>query len=131
VRAAGFGSRANWFAEANGETAVLLMIEGAEGIAALPDILDIPALTGIFLGPVDLSHALGVPGQTGHPDVLAEMERAIGMAKAKGKACAVFASEPAIARKWSDAGVSLIAYGVDTGHILSGLKTAAHNLRHG
>jgi 4-hydroxy-2-oxoheptanedioate aldolase len=131
VRAADFGSRANWFAEANAETAVLLMIEGAGGLAALPDILDIPALTGIFLGPVDLSHALGVPGQTGHPTVLAEMEKAIGMAKAKGKAAAVFASDPALARKWDEAGVSLIAYGVDSGHILGGLKAALHNLKNG
>jgi 4-hydroxy-2-oxoheptanedioate aldolase len=129
VRAAGFGSRANWFAEANAETAVLLMIEGAGGLAALPDILDIPMLTGVFLGPVDLSHALGVPGQTGHPKVLAEMEKAIGRAQAKGKAVAVFAADPALARKWRDAGVSLIAYGVDTGHILNALKTVAHNLQ--
>jgi 4-hydroxy-2-oxoheptanedioate aldolase len=129
VRAAGYGSRSNWFAEANAETAVMVMIEGESGLAALPDILDIPGLTGVFLGPVDLSHALGVPGQTGHAKVIAEMEKAIALAQEKGKAVAVFASDPSLARKWSEAGVSLVAYGVDAGHILGALKAVAYNLR--
>lgn len=129
VRAAGYGSRANWFAVANQETAVLLMIEGAGGLAALPEILDIPALTGIFLGPVDLSHALGVPGETGHPLVLAKMETAIGEAQAKGKASAVFAANAGLARKWRESGVALIGYGVDTAHVLAGLRAAASEAR--
>jgi 4-hydroxy-2-oxoheptanedioate aldolase len=129
VRAASYGGRADFFAAANEETAVLLMIEGPGGVAALPQILDIPALTGVFLGPVDLSHALGVPGQTGHPSVIAEMEKAIAAAETKGKASAVFAADPGLAHKWRTLGAALIAYGVDSGHILTALKEVAHNLK--
>jgi 4-hydroxy-2-oxoheptanedioate aldolase len=129
VRAADYGARPSWFAIANPETAVLLMIEGPGGIAALPEILDIPALTGIFLGPVDLSHALGVPGETGHPAVVSKMAEAIAAAAAKGKASAVFAAAPDFAATWREAGVSLIGYGVDTAHALAGLRAAAEAAR--
>ena len=71
VRAAGYAAGADWFARANAESAVLLMVEGTAGIAALPRILETPGLDAIFIGPFDLSQALGVPGQVEHPDVLA------------------------------------------------------------
>jgi len=128
VRAAGYGSRGDWFAQANQETAVLLMIEGVEGLAALPEILEIPFLTGVFLGPVDLSHALGVPGQTSHPLVVEKMQAVISAASGKGVAAAVFAAEPELAKKWRGMGVSLIAYGVDSGHVLIGLQSIVRDL---
>lgn len=118
TRAADFGSGPEWFPRSNAETAVLVMIEGRDGVAALPEIVAVPGLDGIFLGPVDLSHSLGVPGQSGHPKVVAEIERAIVAAKAAAMAVAVFAPKPEGARKWREAGARLLAVGEDTAHIM-------------
>jgi 4-hydroxy-2-oxoheptanedioate aldolase len=117
VRAGGFGQRKNWFAEADREIAVLVMVEGATALADLPGILAVPGLTGIFLGPVDLSHALGVPGELDHPSVVAALQRAVEQAGAHGMAVGVFSAEATAAARWWASGVRLVAVGVDTGLI--------------
>src|SRR5262249_8577474 len=58
LRAALYGG-ANYQAEANGEIVVLAMIETKEGLANLESICATPGLDGIYIGPADLSYALG------------------------------------------------------------------------
>ncbi len=129
VRAADYSGRAAWFAEANRDVAVLLMIEGASGVAELPQILETPALDGIFIGPMDLSHALGVPGDMGHEKVVATIESAISACRAKGITAGIFAGTPEAAKRWIGRGVTLIASGVDTTHLLSGMQAVTKAVR--
>lgn len=129
VRGADYSGRAEWFAEANRDVAVLLMVEGAGGVAALPDILKLPTLDGIFLGPMDLSHALGVPGEMGHPKVVAAIEGVIDACTAAGVTTGIFAGTAEAAKRWIGRGVTLVGSGVDTGHFLRALKAAVSELR--
>ena len=129
IRAADYSSRIAWFAEANADTAILLMVEGAGGVAELPQILATPHLDGVFLGPMDLSHALGVPGETGHPKVVETIESVIDATRASGIASAIFAGSPEAARRWLGRGVTLVGLGVDTTHILAALKAAVGAVR--
>lgn len=129
VRAAGYSGRAEWFAEANRDVAVLLMIEGAGGVAELSRILETPTLDGIFLGPMDLSHALGVPGEMGHPEVVATIERVVDACKAKGMTTGIFAGSVEASRRWIDRGVTLVGAGVDTAHLLKALKGVVGEIR--
>jgi 4-hydroxy-2-oxoheptanedioate aldolase len=122
VRAAGYHADAGYFARANGEHVVLLMIEGPGGIAALPEILALPGLDGVFIGPYDLSQSLGVPGQVEHPEVLRTVERLVRETASRGVATAVFAPTPALARRWLDLGVRLVGLGFDTAMILDGFR---------
>lgn len=122
VRAAGFGSRKDFFAEANREIAVLVMIEGKAGVAAATDILDVPSLDGVFIGPVDLSHALGVPGEIDHPRVLETIDEVVGKARARSITTAVFTPSAVGARRWIGRGVGLVAVGVDSAHVLDGMR---------
>ena len=124
VRAAGYAAGADWFARADAEAAVLLMVEGTAGIAALPDILATPGLDAIFIGPFDLSQALGVPGQVEHPDVLSRIESIVAAAAARRVATAVFAPTPSLARRWLALGVRLVAVGFDTALALDGFRAA-------
>jgi 4-hydroxy-2-oxoheptanedioate aldolase len=124
VRAARYSSGPEWFAQANEDTAVLVMVEGSAGIDALPFILEVEALDGVFVGPVDLSHALGVPGQTDHPMVVEKAGSIIASARAAGLSTAVFAPTAEAARRWLDHGVGLVAYGVDSGLALAGYRAA-------
>jgi 2-keto-3-deoxy-L-rhamnonate aldolase RhmA len=114
VRAAGYGTVPDWYAAANRDTAVLVMIEGVAGVAAIPEILAVPGLDAIFLGPVDLSHSMGVPGQIDHPRVREAMESVAAKATAQGLATAVFAPDAERARAWWTLGIRLVACGVDT-----------------
>jgi len=123
VRAADFSGRAGWFRDANDEAAVIVMIEGREGAAAADRILETPHLDGVFFGPVDLSHALGVPGQIDHPSVVEKITEIVGKAQKLSLATAIFTPTPEGARKWLRLGVRLVAVGVDAAHVLAGLRS--------
>lgn len=129
VRAADYSSRIEWFAESNRDTAVLLMIEGAGAIAELDQIIDTPNLDGIFIGPMDLSHALGVPGEVTHPSVVEAIERVIAATRAKGLICGIFAGTSEAARRWIGRGVTLIGVSVDTVQFLRVLKETVAEVR--
>jgi 2-keto-3-deoxy-L-rhamnonate aldolase RhmA len=114
VSAAGYGTVPDWFAVANRETAVMVMIEGTAGIDAISEIMSVPGLDAIFLGPMDLSHSMGLPGEIDHPRVREAMEAVTHKAVAHGLATAVFAPDPGRARTWWPLGIQLVACSVDT-----------------
>jgi 4-hydroxy-2-oxoheptanedioate aldolase len=114
VRAAGYGATRGWFARANRDVAVMMMIEGEEGVNATSQIARLPGVDALFLGPVDLSHALGVPGRPDHPRVVARLEEAARHAAEEGVATAVFTPEPQGVAAWRRRGVRMVACGVDT-----------------
>jgi len=122
VRAAGFHGDPSWYHRANAKTAVLVMIEGAAGAASAPDIMKVPGLDGVFLGPVDFSHAMGVPGQIDHPSVVGKFEEIIRTGTDLEVATAVFAPSAERSRAWLERGARMVAVGCDTSHIVQALQ---------
>ncbi|MER3421595.1 MAG: 2,4-dihydroxyhept-2-ene-1,7-dioic acid aldolase [Chloroflexota bacterium] len=51
---------AEYVAKANHEIACIVMIETKQGLENLDDILSVPGLDGVYIGPSDLSFALGL-----------------------------------------------------------------------
>jgi 4-hydroxy-2-oxoheptanedioate aldolase len=129
VRAADYSGRLEWFAEANRDTAILLMIEGQGGLAAADAIAALPHLDGIFIGPMDLSHALGVPGEMGHAKVVEAIRAVIAACKAKGITAGIFAGTPEAAKRWMAEGVRLTGLSVDTSIILTAMKRTVAGAR--
>lgn len=115
VRAARFSAldRSDYFAAAN-EALVILQLEGKH-LSEYEKVADIPGVDILFIGPYDLSQALGVPGQIEHPKVLDEMRKIIAVAKRKNKTVGVFADSLIQTQRWIQAGVQYIAYSVDVG----------------
>lgn len=122
VRAADFQAGPGWFAQANAAVAVIAMIEGREGIAALPEILQVEGLDAVFLGPVDLAQSLGVGLEPEHPRVVQAVSEVVQAAAAAGKATAVFAPTAAAARRWIERGVGLVAVSEDTATISAAFR---------
>jgi len=52
---------ADYHANANADTAVITMIETREALDNLDDILSVPGIDAIYVGPADLSISLGLP----------------------------------------------------------------------
>lgn len=129
VRAADFDAKTGWFEKANRSICVMAMIEGREGLEALPDILAVEGLDGIFLGPVDMAQSLGVAGQPEHPIVIEALRQTIVRAAEKGMGAAVFAPTVAAARRWLDLGVRLAALSEDTAVILSAFRRLVAELQ--
>ena len=73
------------FEFANRETLVACMVEELEGVEHLEEILAVPGVDVIHIGPGDLSQAMGLIGQPRHPRVLEVMRRVIATTVAHGK----------------------------------------------
>jgi 4-hydroxy-2-oxoheptanedioate aldolase len=69
VRAVLYGG-ADYVANANDEIIVMAMIETKEGIANLDAICATPGLDAVYIGPADLSFALGLAPRADNPDPL-------------------------------------------------------------
>ncbi len=82
IRAALYGGR-GYAAEANGEIACIVMIETAEGIEKVEEIVTTPGLGGVYIGPSDLALSLGLPplGDTDNPEHLATCEKILACCK--------------------------------------------------
>ena len=63
--------------QANAETLVAIHLETAKAVEQLPEIVAVDGLAVVFIGPTDLSHSLGVPGQSQHPTVKEAMQQIV------------------------------------------------------
>ncbi len=74
----------SYIQRANRDLFVAVQIENVEALKALDEILSVPQLDGVVIGPADLSLALGLPGETHHPRVVAAFKEIITKARAAG-----------------------------------------------
>jgi 4-hydroxy-2-oxoheptanedioate aldolase len=117
VRAADYGlgkPLANYVQQANSETLVVLQIETAEAVEQLPEILAVPDIDVIFIGPTDLSNSLGMPGQLQHPTVQKTMQRIIDAVTASPVALGIMVNNMAAARQWQARGARYIATTIES-----------------
>ena len=100
-------------ARENRRSMVVLLVEGTEGIANLPEILTVPGIDVIYLGIYDLSQSVGRPGEIDHPQVRAEIERCVTMIAARGLTAGCLASDRAALQHYRQLGVRFLAYQAD------------------
>ncbi|MHC4744241.1 MAG: HpcH/HpaI aldolase family protein [Planctomycetota bacterium] len=61
------GAVADFVAEKNEGQVLLVNIESVFAVEALDEILAVPGVDGLMVGPSDLTSSLGIPGQFDHP----------------------------------------------------------------
>jgi 2-keto-3-deoxy-L-rhamnonate aldolase RhmA len=131
TRAAGY-RRGDWEAHAARATRELMAVALIEDTATLQDIDAVAAIPGIdtyFVGPTDLSIALGVPDSTfDEPELGAALDRVVAAAKANGKSVMTLLGRPldiGYGKRLMRRGVQMIVLGTDADllmHSLSGLS---------
>jgi 2-dehydro-3-deoxyglucarate aldolase/4-hydroxy-2-oxoheptanedioate aldolase len=112
-RACGFGLDPGALDRADGE---ILGVVQIESVRALEQVEQIAALDGVdvlFVGPRDLSHDLGVPGEVRAPAYLAALERVRAAAAEHGKACGLLVADGAAAAAKRAEGWRFVAIGSD------------------
>ena len=70
--------------QADADLFVAVMIETAEAVEAIDEIVAVDGLDGVVLGLMDLSGSYGLLGQGDHPKVVAAMDKVIASARAAG-----------------------------------------------
>jgi 4-hydroxy-2-oxoheptanedioate aldolase len=126
-----FYGGADYIARADDEIITLAMIETTGGIASIDAILALPEIDGIFIGPNDLSLALGrKPASESDDPLVSETIRAIAAkARAASKIAAIFCSGGAGAKRRIGEGFNFVVPGGDLGHMLRSAQAAIATAR--
>jgi 4-hydroxy-2-oxoheptanedioate aldolase len=97
-----------------------VMVESPNAIAELPATLGVEGVDGIYVGPRDLSYALGCELDPNEPVLRKELERVWAACAAAGKPAGVHASDGATARLYRENGCRLITVAVDSVSVTRG-----------
>ena len=121
-RASGFGAQADYLQRAHERTSVIVQIETRAGLATLDEIAVVEGVDALFIGPSDLSAALGHLGDPRHPEVQAAIADGLARIKASGKPAGVFALDADDAERRIAEGFAFISVGTDMGVLNAGLR---------
>jgi 4-hydroxy-2-oxoheptanedioate aldolase len=92
------------------------MIETAEALANLDAIAGVPGLDGLFIGPWDLSLALGIQraGNLADPAMVEACDRILAAARKHGLVAGIYADSAAQGRPLAARGFRLVNVATDT-----------------
>jgi len=109
----------------------IIQIEHPDGVKNLDEMLKVPYLDAVILGPCDLSGPLGHLNDIFHPEVLALIDETIAKCKAAGKpiGIAVGANSEADVQFWLDRGIQFISAGSDMSAIANGARAQCAMMR--
>ncbi len=130
VRARIYGG-ADYMQAANDEIVVFGMIETARGLENLDAICATPGLDAVYIGPADLSFALGLPpqGDNEHPLHLETCDRIRDTAHKYGKRAGMHTSAPAFAARCIARGFDTVAVASDIGGMAEAARRGLDQLR--
>lgn len=115
ARAHGYGATFNdYIAKANEEVAVIVQAEHIRAVENIDEIVKVPGIDAIQLGPYDLSASMGKMGQIDDPDVVAAISRIYSACQDFGMPVGSFGVSVDAVKADMDHGASMICAGTDT-----------------
>jgi 2-keto-3-deoxy-L-rhamnonate aldolase RhmA len=124
-RACGFGLRPEALDTANDSIVGIVQIESVQALENVEAIAATAEVDVLFVGPRDLSHALGIPGRVDAPEFGAALARVLAAARAGGVAAGVLAANRAAAERYVADGFTFVAIGSDSSFLASAARQAA------
>jgi 2-keto-3-deoxy-L-rhamnonate aldolase RhmA len=113
-RACRFGLDPAALDRADAQILTIVQIESARAVEQADDIAKLDGVDVLFVGPRDLSHDLGVPGDIQATAYRAALERVRDAAARHGKACGLLVADGAAAAESRRDGWAFVAVGSDT-----------------
>jgi 2-keto-3-deoxy-L-rhamnonate aldolase RhmA len=105
-------------------------IESVPAMEKLNEILSVPGLDGVFIGPHDLSVSLGLPEQYDHPVFEEAVKTIIHTTRATGLHIGIhFSLEPERQIKWMKEGANIVVHSFDIALFLQRLKHDMHVIK--
>lgn len=115
---------AEWLATQNARTISFAMIETRAAYGLLDQILDVPGIDGIFVGPSDFSIAWtgGAALNPNLEDMMGAITDIGERTRKAGKFAAIFATDPAICGRYASMGYQMIAMGNEQAYMRVGAE---------
>jgi 2-keto-3-deoxy-L-rhamnonate aldolase RhmA len=114
---------------ANRETMAIMMIESQEGLRAVEEIAAVPEVDTLFVGPYDLSLALGILEQFESPLFLKALEKVINAGTKAGISVGLQSKDMVLLTRAREMGARFIIYSSDYSVLLSGYKEGISRLK--
>lgn len=103
----------NYYTKANDEVLVMAQIETVEALECLDEILALPGLDAIFIGPADLAATMGHFPDMNHPAVQGAVDRILQSGQRAGVPVGYYCSTGEIARRRAEQGFLMANVGND------------------
>lgn len=126
-RAARWNRVPNYLDTAAREICLLVQIESAEGLENIEAIAAVEGVDGVFIGPADLSAALGYRGRPGAPEMVEVIARAAERVLAQGKPVGTLAMDLASQQRADALGCTFIAVGTDVSLLVKASEQLARD----
>ena len=122
-RATGFGTEFDdYFTAANRELLTVTQIETARAVQNAKQIAAVDGVDVLFVGPMDLSLSVGLPGRFEDPDYRAILAQVASVARDSGKAAGILLPSIQLLEMVYDMGYRFVAAGSDGGMVMQGMK---------
>ncbi len=112
----------------NENTLTVLQIETKRAVEAREEILSVPGIDAVMIGPADLSISMGVPGEFQHPKMIEAMESIRDTCERHGIAPGTQTRAVPQAKFWKERGMRFLGCGSEIGFMYEKAKETAHAL---
>lgn len=126
VRATQFGKNFNsYYDQAKDNILGIIQIETLEALNHLDAIAAVEGVDVLFIGPADLSMAMGIFGQFDHPRFVTALKKIIAAAEKAHKTTGILFFNPEDYEKYHKMGIRFIACGADATYVAEGARNMA------
>ena len=113
----------------NEHTMVVLQIETKLAVERREELLAVPGIDAVMIGPSDLSISLGVPGDFEHPKMIDAVEKIIQSCRAHGVAPGGQARGQSLAKRWIQMGMQFVGCSGEAAMLLDRAREITASLR--
>jgi 2-dehydro-3-deoxyglucarate aldolase/4-hydroxy-2-oxoheptanedioate aldolase len=114
---------------ANANTLVVLQIETLRAFEARDELLSIPGIDAVLVGPADFSISLGVPGEFQHARIVKAMEDIRDSCLEHNVAPGTHARSSSLAKFWKDRGMRFLSCGNELAFLYERASEVARMLK--
>jgi 2-keto-3-deoxy-L-rhamnonate aldolase RhmA len=107
----------------------IIQIESPSAVEHAPEIAAIDGVDVLFVGPADLSHSMGIPGQFDDPRFVDALGRVVSAANAAGKAAGILLFNMDVLARHLALGFRFIGLGSDGSFVADGARAVLARAR--
>lgn len=126
-RSKAWGRTEDYVEKEEGSVCLGVMIEKTTAVDVLDEIVDVPELGFVFIGPADLAVQMGHPGEKTHPDVQERIEYIRETVRSAGVPMGAISHDPDGAKDLIASGHQIVRIG---GELEAATKTIDQRLEH-
>jgi 4-hydroxy-2-oxoheptanedioate aldolase len=130
VRASSYGQNfSDYLSRQKQDIVGIIQVETEEILSCLDEVAALDGVDVLFVGPMDLSMALGIFGQFNHPVFVNAIETTANAARQAGKTCGILLPSPAYFPVWHEMGYRFFTGGGDLAFVSTGAANMLKKLK--